>query len=167
MTISGREASGQQFEDGSAQLKEAALCAKLFCTTLVDLNAVAEQQMRGLLNLAVAAAEVANSLYSSKASAGSASERSNKELTDLASQIKSTADKISRTTGADVEGEQIHPSGADTFCQTVDRGLSTAALNSVSLQQQLNVLGQAILAEAATLLFSVAGASLNDAGQNR
>lgn len=167
MTIPGREASDQQIEDGSAQLKENAGCARLFCTTLADINAIGEQQMKGLLNLAVTAAEVANSLYSSQASTGGASAASNEEFAELASQIKSTADKIGQAGEAAGDAGPGATPGADTLCKSVEQNINLAMENGVAHQQALNELGQSILAQSVELLFSVASANLNAARQNR
>jgi hypothetical protein len=160
MSNSGRESLDQQLQSDSAMPTEAQACTTLFCTTLANLNAISEQYMKGLLNIAITAAEAAESLSSSEQEAGAEKMANTQEdvLSELAGQLKDAANKISQRgiTPATVESES--EAATQIFCDKVEVNIIGAMQNSLANQQELNTLGQAILAQAAILVFSSARA---------
>jgi methylthioribose-1-phosphate isomerase len=157
MFNSERETADKQLTDGTTPSTAAHDCAAFFCTTLASLNEIALDQMSGLLNIAITAASAASSLSSSK-SGGSVEDMETTEgnkLAELAGQLRSTAEELRQNAESVTE---IQRAGVDSeaFCMKVDATLNVAMQNSASLQQQLNTLGQAILAQAAVLLLTTA-----------
>jgi hypothetical protein len=139
-------------------------CVELLTTTLANLNMIAGQQINGLLSIAITAAAAAHSLAASKTEDTTGADK----LSELTEQLKRTAEEIAQSSQGEtpeaVESEAGAQSaaGAETFCEKVEASLNLAIQNSVANQQELNTLGQAILAQAAALLFSVAGADGTD-----
>lgn len=145
-------------------------CAELLVTTITNLNKTSEQQINGLLKIAITAAEAAHTLAASgTANSGDAGAA---EIAKLAEELRRTAEKTAQSSlnqseeaGASDSTSAPSVASAETFCEKVEASLNLAIQNSVANQQQLNTLGQAILAQAAALLFSLAG-STADGGQS-
>jgi hypothetical protein len=123
-------------------------CIKLFCDTLAELNAVSLKQMEGLLDIAVKAAQAADSGSSADDTA-----RFVDELKITFQAVKQTAQEQEAKISEQIKNDFSNES-KQSFCETVEEKLTAALENSLSHQQQLNVLGEAILAKAATLLLS-------------
>jgi hypothetical protein len=126
-------------------------CIELFCKTIAELNAVSLKQMEGYLNLAVTAVE-------SLGSAGGAN-----DAKQFVAELKTTAEAIaSKAQEKQAElfeslQESVSVKAPASFCKTVEERLNTALENSLANQQQLNVTGNAILAQAASIVLSSAG----------
>lgn len=126
-------------------------CVKLFCKTVAELNAISLTQLEGLLKLAVTAVEAAGS----KIAANGAQQ--------FIDELKATAEEISRTAQLKEEElykkvkEAVSAESEEYFCSAVEERLIIALENSLANQQQLNVTGNAILAQATLLLLSEAG----------
>ncbi|MDQ3799830.1 MAG: RebB family R body protein [Acidobacteriota bacterium] len=138
--------------------------ARLFCEVMSQLNAVSMQQTESLLSLAVTVAEKLHSINSRAGAQG-------EQLDGFINQIKSAAADLSQikqsasapenlsaqsATGGD-ESSQPASSG-ESFPAAVEQALADAVRNSVANQQQLNTIGEAMLTQSATLLFSLAAA---------
>jgi hypothetical protein len=171
MNNPGNPASGQMSQASSMETTEATACITRFHTTLANLNAVSEQQLRGLLDIAITTAKLAHSLSSSQESRASTRTTASMEsnaLAELADQLKSAAGRM-KPSGLDLGAESdaseegrnvaLHKAASSTdtesFWKRLEMSLNLAIENSVANQQELNELGQAILARAVTLLFSV------------
>ena len=124
---------------------------RLFCKTVAELNAISLKQTEGLLNIAVTAVEA----LGSNASAGGAEQ--------FVSELRATAEEISRSARTKEEEvykivkEAVAAESEEYFCAAVEEKLIIALENSLANQQQLNVTGNAILAQASALLLSSAG----------
>lgn len=122
-------------------------CIKMFCKTVAELNEISLKQMNGLLNIAITAA-------------GELKSGSTNNAEQFVNELKTTAKQISRT--AKTQEDEIYKNVKSTlsaepehsFCQTVEQKLVIALENSLALQQQLNVIGESILAKAASQLLS-------------
>lgn len=139
----------------------AAKCASLFLTTLANLNAITEQQMKGLLDMAITTAKLAHSLSSGDSPATPAPAASS-AFAELANQLKSAADNLggsaSGTSDEPVPCPSLETHGSkEMFCEGVGTKVLLAMQNSLVTQQQLNVVGQAILTQSAALLLSLGG----------
>jgi len=183
MTNPRREAVSQQLQDESTLSTDVSACARLFCVTLAQLNAISEQQIKALLEVAITTAEVVRSLASSEPEAKlkNAALAKGEEIAELGAKLTGAADKMSQSRsdseGVEAGTEESQQIGgqqktfaainAEAFCAQVEANINVAMQNSLACQQQMNVLGQAILAQAAALLFSVVGTDpSNKSGQN-
>lgn len=126
-------------------------CLKLFCRTIAELNTISLKQMEGLLNLAVETVKASNSNDSANGAE------------QFVEQLKTTAEEISRNARTKEEEiyknikESVSAEPAHSFCAAIEEKLIIAVENSLANQQQLNVIGNAILAQAANLLLSSTG----------
>jgi hypothetical protein len=125
---------------------------EIFCRALTQLNAVALEQIEGLLNVAVKAAEKIHSLNSSAAAPP------DEKLTEFVNEMKNTAARMSQTNQTAADDASLPPAiNPDVFPALVEQTLGNAIHNSANNQQELNVIGAAILAQAASLLLSSGG----------
>jgi hypothetical protein len=148
---------------GQAASSPAANCTNLFLTTLANLNAITEQQMKGLLDMAITTAKLAHSL-SSVDSPATPDPAASGAFAELANQLQSAADNL----GGDSCDSADPPnpmacqstetqSSSEAFCVAVESNIIMAMQNSLAAQQQLNITGQAILTQSAALLLSLSG----------
>ena len=148
MTNPEKVISEQQTSDGSAPENEISNCAEIFCRAMSQLNAVALQQTEALLNIATSAAEKFHSLNSPATA-------NKEELGALINQLKTAADNISQINQPTPQNSSAQPATSPaTVLEAVEHQLSNAIGNSVNNQQQLNIIGAAILTQAAALLLS-------------
>ncbi|HEX8737305.1 MAG TPA: RebB family R body protein [Pyrinomonadaceae bacterium] len=148
MTNPEQVISEQQTANETSTENEIAAYAEIFCKIMSQLNVVALEQTKGLLNIAVTAAEKLHSLNSS-------AQANNGELAGFINQLKSTADNLSQTNQPTPENLSAQSApNPEIFAAIVEQALSNAIHNSVNNQQQLNVTGAAILTQAAALLLS-------------
>lgn len=123
-------------------------CVEFFCETVAELNNISLKQLEGLLNIAVTAAKELNS-------GGNA-----EETEQFVEKLKIVAEELGRNAQKQEKElfENLKNSLADvsehSFCQTVEQKLILALENSLANQQQLNVTGNAILAQTASLLLT-------------
>jgi hypothetical protein len=126
-------------------------CIALFCKTVADLNTISLKQMQGYLTLA---SDAVKELGSHETPNGAA---------HFVNELKKAAEEISEKARRQEEEiykhikESLAADSEQSFCQTIEAKLVTAIENSLANQQQLNVTGNAILAQAASLLLSSAG----------
>ena len=126
-------------------------CLKLFCKTVAELNSISLKQTEGLLNVAVTAVEALDS----NGSAANAAQ--------LVAELQATVEEVSRNARTQEEElyknikEGLSAEPEHSFCAAVEQKLIIALENSLANQQQLNVTGDALLAQAASLLLSSAG----------
>jgi hypothetical protein len=125
-----------------------AACVKLFTDTLERLNEININQMQAILDIAIAAADAANSIAPSHTNADTFVEK----VTALVEDLKAKADSFDKTPTPALDHDISPKVGA--FCETVERDLNIAIENSLSSQQQLYITGQAVLAEGAQLVLS-------------
>lgn len=123
-------------------------CIKMFCKTLAELNEISLKQMEGLLNIAVTAAGELKS-ESNTADAEKFVNDLKTTAETIGQNAKTREDDIDKNVKAGLSGEPEH-----SFCRTVEQKILLAMDNSLSLQQQLNVTGEAILSQAASLILS-------------
>jgi hypothetical protein len=123
---------------------------EIFCRALTQLNAVSLEQIEGLLNIAVKAAEKVHSINSSAAAPP------DEKLTEFVNQMKNTAARMSQTNQPtdNASPSAINP---EVFPALVEQTLGNAIRNSANNQQELNIIGAAILTQAASLLLSSGG----------
>lgn len=150
MTNPEKVISEQQTAGTSTTQNEISTYAEIFSKAMSQLNAVALQQTEGLLNIAVSAAEKFHSLNSS-------AEVNKDELAGFINQMKNAAENISQINGQTPENPAAQTApNPELVLQTVIQALNNAIHNSTNNQQQLNIIGAAILAQAAALLLSPA-----------
>jgi hypothetical protein len=125
-------------------------CIELFCKTVAELNTISLKQMEGLLNIAITAAEASNSNVDAPGAAKFVD-----ELKAAAGEISRSArnreEEIYKNIKSSLSAEPEH-----SFCAAVEQKLIIALENSLTNQQQLNVLGEEILTQAAARLLSPA-----------
>ncbi|HEX9961802.1 MAG TPA: RebB family R body protein [Pyrinomonadaceae bacterium] len=150
MTNPEKVISEQQTAGSSTSAGDISTYAEMFSKAMSQLNAVALQQTEGLLNIAASAAEKYHSLNSS-------AEINKDELTGFINQMKNAAENISRINQQAPENPAA-PSApnSELVLQAVIQALNDAIHNSTNNQQQLNVIGAAILTQSAALLLSSA-----------
>lgn len=124
-------------------------CVKLLTETMARLNEIAEGQMQGILDIAIAAADAANSVTPGSMDADAFIEK----VKALIDSMRSQADTTEGEMGGGAMPEHVSPAGADKFCEAIERQINMAIENGLSLQQQLNVTGVAVLSEGANLLY--------------
>jgi hypothetical protein len=132
-----------------------AACVNLYCDTLARLNEISTNQMQSILDIAIAAADAANSIAPSNTDAEAFLER----VTALIDSLNSEAEALDGdmgTGGRPAPGHSSTTGGGDAFCEAVESDINTAIENSLSNQQQLYVTGAAVLAEGANLVLNAA-----------
>jgi hypothetical protein len=129
-----------------------AACVKLFTETLARLNEIAEGQMQSILDIAIAAADAAGSINPANITEGDAFVA---QVTALVEDLKAKADSFDNTPAPAVDHDISRKDGA--FCETVERDLNVAILNSLNNQQQLYVMGASVLAKGAQLILTAGG----------
>jgi septal ring factor EnvC (AmiA/AmiB activator) len=140
----------EQQTGGSTTQNEISNYAEIFAKAMSQLNAVALQQTEGLLNIAVSAAEKFHALNSS-------AEVNKDELAGFINQMKTAADDIKQIHRQTPENPAAKSApNSEIVLQAVMQALSDAIHNSTNNQQQLNVIGAAILTQSAALLLSSA-----------
>lgn len=131
-------------------------CVKLFTDTMARLNEISESQMQSILDIAIAAADAADSVAPSDASADAFVEK----VAALIEDLKSRSAGLEGEMGGGGSPRVASPANEDKFCETIERDINMAIENSLSLQQQLNVTGVAVLTQGAALVLN---AGTNDA----
>lgn len=132
-----------------------AACVKLFTDTMERLNEIAMGQMQAILDLAIAAADAANSIDPSDDQGAKFVEKVTEALDEMKTKIDSPAAPShdpGEPTGA--------PAGDDAFCRAVENDIAMAMANSLALQQQLNVIGTSVLVEGAKLVLTAGGEAI-------
>lgn len=133
-------------------VQDNAACVKLFTDTMERLNEIAEQQMQSILDLAIAAADAANSIEPSSDDGAKFVEKTAAAIDQMKTKIEdSTPSMPAAGTG------QPAASAEDGFCRAVENDIAMALVNSVTFQQQLNVIGAAVLTEGAQLVMAAGG----------
>ncbi|HLM02283.1 MAG TPA: RebB family R body protein [Pyrinomonadaceae bacterium] len=123
--------------------------AEIFSKAMSQLNAVSLRQTQGLLDIAARAAEKFHSINRS------ATVINKDVLAGFIDEIKSVAADVSQINQQTPENLSPEPApNPESFLAAVEQALSDAVRNSVSNQQQLNVIGAAILTQSAALLLS-------------
>lgn len=128
-------------------------CLKLFTDTLARLNEINEAQAKGVLNIAIYGAEAARSVSGNSIDADVFIEK----VTALIDKMKAESKEGEMGGGAATEHRGKH--SGDVLCADVANNINIAMQNSLAAQQQLNVMGMSVLAEAAKLVLDSAGSS--------
>jgi soluble cytochrome b562 len=150
MTNPEKVISEQQTAGGSTTENEISNYVEIFAKAMSQLNAVALQQTEGLLNIAVSAAEKFHAI-------NSAAEVNKDELAGFINQMKTAAANIKQIHRQAPENPAAQSApNPEIVLQAVMQALSDAIHNSANNQQQLNVIGAAILTQSAALLLSSA-----------
>lgn len=131
-------------------------CIKLFTDLMVRLNEINVTQMQDILDIAIAAADAANSMQESPS-----------DLTGFTEKISALVDHLrnnSASLGAiDTSG---HPSGEHdrsgegAICSIVADNINIAMQNALSAQQALNEMAISILGKGANLILSGANPAM-------
>lgn len=133
-------------------------CVKLLTETMARLNEISERHMQGILDIAIAAADAANSVAPGSIDGDEFIAR----VTALVESIKSKAETV---TGGEMGGggspEQSSNATGDKFCEMIERDINIAIENGLSLQQQLNVTGEAVLVQGANIVLNAGSAPSN------
>jgi hypothetical protein len=118
------------------------------------LNEIAEGQMQSILDLAIAAADAANSINPSNDDGAKFVEK----VTAVVDEMK---EKIEGPTVPSHDAGAGDPAAAtaDPFCRAVENDIAMALVNSVTFQQQLNTIGAAVLTQGAQLVLTAGGES--------
>ena len=128
-------------------------CAQLFTDTLSRLNEISERQMRAILDLAFSAATAARSIEPSSPNSSAVVEKVTALFDDLkAKLIKPDSEVVSKPV-PEVKHNATTAAGR-AFCDSVRNDLAIAIANSTSNQQQLNVIGAAVVTQGASLVLS-------------
>ena len=148
MTNLEKQAPDGRLKDDAAVSNESQECVRFFCDTLTSLNKICEAQMEWLFKMAMITAE---SGASSTSAAGGAAEgqAGGDELAALVEQARAAVGRRHEEARAEAANAAEIPG---EFCANVEAALAMAIRNSVNQQQQLYVLGQAILATCASRL---------------
>lgn len=131
-------------------------CVKLFTDTMARLDEISERRMQSILDIAIAAADAAGSV----APSGAGAEEFVEKVTALIEDLKSGSAGLEGEMGGGGAPRVASPANEDKFCETIERDINMAIENSLSLQQQLNVTGVAVLTQGAALVLN---AGKNDA----
>lgn len=130
-------------------------CVKLLTDTMARLNEISENHMQSILDIAIAAADAASSVAPGSADADAFVEKVKTLIDSMRSKAETVRD-------GDMGGggglEHSSDAAGDKFCETIERDINMAIENGLSLQQQLNVTGVAVLSEGAKLVLE-SGAS--------
>jgi len=128
-------------------------CVKLLTDTMARLDEISESHMQGILDIAIAAADAANSVAPGSTDADAFVEKVQGLIDNMRSKAETTEGDMGGGGGA-----PEHSSGPneDKFCETIERDINIAIENGLSLQQQLNVTGVAVLSEGAALILESA-----------
>lgn len=125
-------------------------CLKLFNDTLARLNEINEAQMKGILNIAVDGAQAAKSINHNNIDANEFIEK----ITAIIDKMKADSKEGEMGGGGAPEHGGKHT--GDVLCADVANNINIAMQNSLAAQQQLNVMGISVLAEAAKLVLDSA-----------
>jgi hypothetical protein len=115
--------------------------------------------MQGILDIAIAAADAANSVAPGSTDTDAFVEKVQGLIDNMRSKAESLGGEMigggtenSSAAGGEMIGgglENTSPAGSDKFCEMIERDINMAIENGLSLQQQLNVTGVAVLSEGA------------------
>jgi len=171
------------FESDSGRLapavQEIASLSLVFSLALETLNKIASQQSRGILAVAIAASETAQSLYSTRARVTGVSADDiapGEEFSHLLTRLKEASDKylnsqialeelsasIEKRAEARQPSEEVSTDSVlsllnQTYANTISN-LNLAQQNAISNQRAMNEIGLAVLARSVSLILSLATA---------
>lgn len=131
-------------------------CVKLLTDTMARLNEIAEGHMQGILDIAIAAADAASSITPGSTDPDAFVEK----VKALIDSMRSKAETLEGEMGGGAMPEHTSPAGTDKFCEAIERQINMAVENGLSLQQQLNVTGVAVLSEGANLVLTAGGTAV-------
>jgi hypothetical protein len=141
-------------------------CVKLLTDTMARLDEISESHMQGILDIAIAAADAANSLAPGSTDADAFVDKVKALIDSMRSKAESLGGEMigggtenTSAAGGEMIGgglENSSTAGSDKFCASVERDINMAIENGLSLQQQLNVTGVAVLSEGAALILESA-----------
>jgi hypothetical protein len=162
-------------EDAPPEVREMVALSMGFAAALAAQNEILAQQRESLLQLAATTAEVAQDVLEwEEAGEEEGYEDDEPDLDDAVEQLRDAGSQIEESSRAalavlqsqSAAVEQLVQQGAsDDFrrqalaqvYQATGQALATALQNTVTAQQQLNQIGNAILTQAASVLLSLAG----------
>ncbi|MCD9189559.1 MAG: hypothetical protein LUM44_24335 [Pyrinomonadaceae bacterium] len=121
-------------------------CVEFFCRAVSHLDAISAAHIERLLNIAAIAARESNNNTT-------APEKLIEQLKTTAEEANQNAQKQKNELYENVKNSLADES-ENSFCKVVERKVLVVLDNSIANQQQLNVIGNAILSQAATLLLT-------------
>jgi hypothetical protein len=127
-------------------------CVKLLTDTMARLDEISEGHMQGILDIAIAAADAASSVAPGSADADAFVEKVKALIDNMRSKAESPDTQGGQISGGGTEPGS--PASGDKFCETIERDINMAIENGLSLQQQLNVTGAAVLTQGANLVLT-------------
>lgn len=125
-------------------------CIKLFTDLMARLNELIAEQMQSILDIAIAAADAANSAQESPADLNDFTEK----ITALAEGLKG-ADFLETDASGHPAGKH-NPAGEDAICSIVANNINLGMQNFLSAQQSLNEMAISVLGKGANLVFTSA-----------
>lgn len=133
---------------GNSAIKKNEECVKFFCKTIAKLNKISLKQIEGLLDVAITAGKELNS------------DSNSSEVEQFIDKLKIVVEELSQN--AQKQEKELYENlknsltekPENSFCQAVEQKLIVAFENSLANQQQLNITGNALLAQAASLLLT-------------
>lgn len=128
-------------------------CVKLLTDTMARLDEISENHMQNILDIAIAAADAASSITRGSTDADAFVEKVQGLIDNMRSKTENTGGDMGGGGGAP---EHSSHAAGDKFCAGVERDINIAIENGLSLQQQLNVTGVAVLSEGAALILESA-----------
>lgn len=124
-------------------------CVQLLTGTMARLDGISENHMQSILDIAIAAADAANSVAPGNTDADAFVEKVQGLIDGMRSKTETTEGDMGGGGGAP---EESAGASGDKFCEMFERDINIAIENGLSLQQQLNVTGVAVLSEGAALI---------------
>ena len=141
-------------------------CVKLLTDTMARLDEISENHMQGILDIAIAAADAASSVAPGSTDTDAFVEKVQGLIDNMRSETESAQGgemiggglENSSAAGGEMIGGGLEnvSAGGDKFCEMIERDINMAIENGLSLQQQLNVTGVAVLSEGAALILESA-----------
>lgn len=126
--------------------RDDAACIKLFTDLMVRLNEINVTQMQDILDIAIAAADAANSRQESPSDLTDFTEK----ITSLAEDLKNTASSLN----AGIDTGEHSKTGESAICSIVANNINLAMQNALSAQQALNEMAISILGKGAGLILN-------------
>ena len=139
---SGLPQPANGLSSGDSQMQKE---TEVFCQILERLNSISLEHTRELLNLALTAAEKLHPVNQMDNPATAA------DRSGFVDRSKEAFENIRRDSQAALKNLSAPPDG-NSFSQMIGQAIRNAVENSVANQQQLNIIGAAILSNAASLL---------------
>jgi hypothetical protein len=135
-----------------------AACVKMFTDLMARLNEINVIQMQDILDIAIAAADAANSVQESPVELGEFTEK----ITELAEGLKGGLSSTEMAPSPHPAGTH-NPTGESAICAIVAENINLAMQNAVSAQEALNQMAMSVLGKGANLVLNSGGSGTSTA----